>query len=567
VPRAQILGVVAIAAMALAYALPVESVGCAQNSHYAATRSFAYGHPYIDSFAQTTCDLVRTNGHYYAAKAPAMDFWTAPWFRILHKLGAVPPDVNQDAGFPAAMVGVPQRAIWQMGLWAVVVPAILLLLLVRRTVDRIEPGLGLATAAILGLATLVFPFSALLFAHVPATLLAFLSFTLLFDRPHVSLWRAAAAGAAAGLAASTDLPFAVPAVAVGLYAAWRHPRVQRLFAFGAGGVVGLIPLLGFDTWAFGNPFHLAYSGAALDPGAGGVEQASGDSGFFTLHLPSFRVAVELLLSQRGLLVLTPVVGCGIAGCVLLWRRGYRAESVLIVGLSLVELTWNSAHNALSNDDALSNSLGGWVPGPRFLIALLPFLCFALAPVLRRAPATVGVLALVSMGGMTVATSAEPLLSSDDTRHWLSRIADGNFTNTVISLGGAGHGWLAIIPFYVVVVVALVAVVLATPLSLERRDLMRAGVALVAWILVEHAVPQLLRVDRAVGQRWGLLATLLVVAAAVWSVVKVRPEGLIPLLPLATVHVTSHTKVGLLLGLLALAALALTRRLRRVPGPA
>src|SRR4051794_24214095 len=148
-----------------------------------------------------------------------MDFWTAPWFRILHKLGAVPPDMNQDAGFPAAMVGVPQRAIWQMGLWAVVVPAILLLLLVRRTVDRIEPGLGLATAAILGLATLVFPFSALLFAHVPATLLAFLSFTLLFDRPHVSLWRGAPPRAAAGPAAAAAPPLFWAAVARGPRAA------------------------------------------------------------------------------------------------------------------------------------------------------------------------------------------------------------------------------------------------------------------------------------------------------------------------------------------------------------
>jgi hypothetical protein len=561
VPRARILGVVAIAAIALAYALPLESVGCAQNSHYAAIRSFAFGVPYIDSFAQTTCDLVYTNGHYYAAKAPAMDFWTAPWYRLLHKVGAVPPDLNQKAGYPAAMLGVPQRAIWEMTLWAVVLPAIALLLLVWRTVERIEPGLGIASAAILGLGTLVFPFSALLFAHVPAALFAFLSFALLFDRPRASPWRVAAAGAAAGLAASTDLPFAVPAVALGLYAAWRHPRVQRLLAFAAGGVVGLIPVLGFNAWAFGNPFHLAYSGVALNPGAGGVDQSSGDSGFFTLHLPSFRVALELLLSQRGLFVLTPVVACGIAGCVLLWRRGYRAEAVLISALSVVEVAWNSGHNGLYM------SLGGFVPGPRFLIALLPFLCFALAPVLRRAPATVGVLAFISIASMTVATSAEPLLGSDDTRHWLSRIADGNFTNTIVSLGGVGHGWIAILPFYAAVLVAVVAVVAATSLPLERRDVLRAGLALVAWLLVEHSVPQLLRIDRAVGQYWGIVAAILVVAAAVWSVVQLRPEGLIPLLPLATVHVASHTKVGLLLGLLALAALVLTPRLRRVPGPA
>ncbi len=496
-PRARILGVVAIAAIALAYALPLESVGCAQNSHYAAIRSFAFGVPTIDSFAQTTCDLVRTNGHYYAAKAPAMDFWTAPWYRLLHKVGAVPPDLNQKAGYPAAMLGVPQRAIWEMTLWAVVLPAIALLLLVWRTVERIEPGLGVASAAILGLGTLVFPFSALLFAHVPAALFAFLSFALLFDRPRASLWRVAAAGAAAGLAASTDLPFAVPAVALGLYAAWRHPRLQRLLAFGAGGVVGLIPVLGFNTWAFGNPFHLAYSGVALNPGAGGVEQSSGDSGFFTLHLPSFRVAVELLLSQKGLFVLTPVVACGVAGCVLLWRRGYRAEAVLISALSVVEVAWNSGHNGIYM------SLGGFVPGPRFLIALLPFLCFALAPVLRRAPATVGVLALISIVSMAVATSAEPLLGNDDTRHWLSRIADGNFTNTIVSLARR-RARLDRDP-------SLLRCSCSSPSSpssrqhrcrLERRDVLRACLALVAWALVEHAVPQVLRVDRAVGRVLG-----------------------------------------------------------------
>jgi hypothetical protein len=177
------------------------------------------------------------------------------------------------------------------------------------------------------------------------------------------------------------------------------------------------------------------------------------------------------------------------------------------------------------------------------------------------------LALISIVSMAVATSAEPLLGNDDTRHWLSRIADGNFTNTIVSLGGVGHGWIAILPFYLAVLVAVVAVAAATPLRLERRDVLRAGLALAAWLLVEHAVPQVLRIDRAVGQYWGLLAAVLVVAAAVWSVVAVRPEGLILLLPLATVHVASHTKLGLLLGLLALAALALTPRLRREPGPA
>jgi hypothetical protein len=255
-----------------------------------------------------------------------------------------------------------------------------------------------------------------------------------------------------------------------------------------------------------------------------------------------------------------VAAAGVAGCVLLWRRGLRAEAALIGALCVAEVTWNSGHNGTFM------SLGGWVPGPRFLIPLLPFLCFALAPALRRAPATVGALALVSAGAMVVATSAEPLLRDDDTRHWLSRIGHGNFTATVVSLSGVGHGWLAILPFYLVVLVAAIAAIAATRLPLARRDLTTAAGALVAWLLVEHSAPELLRVDRAVHQSYGAIAAILLVAACAWAALRLRPEGL-PLLAFATVRFADHTKWALLLTLLVLAGLGLGERVRRAPVPA
>jgi hypothetical protein len=345
-------------------------------------------------------------------------------------------------------------------------------------------------------------------------------------------------------------------VLLGLYAAARSPHLQRLVAFGAGGLVGLVPLLAFDWWAFGSPLHLPYSGVALNPGASGIEQSAGAHGFFTLQLPDLRVAVELLLSQRGLLVLTPVVAAGAAGAVLLWRRGLRAEAVLIAALCVVEVTWISGHNGKDM------ALGGWVPGPRFLIPLLPFLCFSLAPALRRAPATVGALAVVSAGAMAVATSAEPLLSNDDTHHWIARIADGNFTATVLSLAGIGHGWLAILPFYALLLVGLAAAVVATPLPIRRRDAVTAVAALIAWIVVEHGAPALLQVDRLVHESFGLLAALALVAALSWAIVRLlggRAAAAAPavlLLAFGARRFDEHTKWALLLGLLVLGAMAL-----------
>ena len=91
-------------------------------AHYAATRSIAEGHPYIDRYANETCDLVRTNGHYYAAKGPALELWSAPFYLLLRAVGAVPANPNAHLRYPDAMAGIPLRAVWQIGLWAVVLP-------------------------------------------------------------------------------------------------------------------------------------------------------------------------------------------------------------------------------------------------------------------------------------------------------------------------------------------------------------------------------------------------------------------------------------------------------------
>jgi len=553
VSRGPHLAAVALGAVALAYALPIQSVGCGQNAHYAATRSFAAGHPYVDRYAQQTCDLVRAGGHYYAAKGPALDFWSAPWYLLLHAAGGVPHDANASAKFPVAMVGVPPRAVWQIGVWAVVLPALGLLVLMRRTVERIEPGLGTAVAVTLGLATLVLPFSTLLFAHVPAAALGFLAFALLFE-PGGSLVRVAAAGTAAGLAVAADLPLAVVAVAVGLYAAARAPRIRRLAAFAAGGVIGLAPLLAFDTWAFGTPFHLAYEGAAIDPGRGGAEQAHVGNLFYTLTSPHPHFAIDLLLSQRGLLVLSPVLVAGAVGILLLWRRGLRAEAFLIGGLALVEVAWQAFR------PTYALALGGWVPGPRFLIAAVPFLCFALAPAFRRAPATVGALALVSAGSMVVATSAEPLLSSDDTHHWIARIEHGNFAQTVLSLAGIGHGWEAILPFFALVLLGAGTAIASVRGRPDPRGIPLALATLVAWVVVEHGAPALLQVDRLAHEDYGAAAAALLLVGVVWAVILAHRGDLrgavlgSPLVLFGGRRFGEHTKWALVLAVIVVAAL-------------
>src|SRR5207253_3130181 len=112
--RSAALGIITIAAIGLAWAMPLQSVGCAQSAHYAATRSIAEGHPYIDRYANETCDLVRAHGHYYAAKGPALEFWSAPFYLLLRSVGAVPANPNAGPRYPDAMSGIPLRAVCQI---------------------------------------------------------------------------------------------------------------------------------------------------------------------------------------------------------------------------------------------------------------------------------------------------------------------------------------------------------------------------------------------------------------------------------------------------------------------
>ncbi len=134
-----------------------------------------------------------------------------------------------------------------------------------------------------------------------------------------------------------------------------------------------------------------------------------------------------------------------------------------------------------------------MPGPRFLIPLLPFLCFALAPVLRRVPATVG--ALAARLGRSDARRHERRAAALEQRHApLDRAhrrrqlrRDGRSASS-----GVGHGWIAIPPFYAFAVIAAGAAVAATRLPVVRRDVALAVAALAAWIAVEHGAPALLR---------------------------------------------------------------------------
>jgi hypothetical protein len=443
------------------------------------------------------------------------------------------------------MLGLPRRALWQVGLFGAVLPALGLLILTGLVAGRIAPGTGLPVAAAVGLGTLILPFATVLFAHVLAAFLGFAAFALLF------VWkRPAAAGCLAGLAVCVDLPLALVAAALAVYAG------RRAVPFIVGAVVGVLPLLAFNTWAFGSPLRLSYADAVLTPGKSGHDVlGANSSGFFGIGVPSLRVGAELLFSPRGLFVLSPVLVVALGGLWLLARRGLRREAALAAGIFLLFLIYNSGYYV---------PFGGYVPGPRFLIATIPFLALGLPAALDEWPLVTTVAAAFSAAAMIVATAAEPLLGSDDTHSWIVRWEHGDFAQSVVTLVAGGHGWLAVAPFLAGAVLALAAAGIALP---RLRVTPQALAAIAALAVLFLAAPDLLHTDRAVGQTTGLLALCGLVLMLIALAVRREPRRLVagaPLLLLALPGFASHTKQALAVVLLSLILFAVLELRHRQP---
>src|SRR5258708_3363495 len=78
----------ALIALALGWALILQSIGWAQTSCYAFVKALGHGTTTIDAYHWETRDKSYINGHFYSVKAPGLAFALTPPLLALDVLGA-----------------------------------------------------------------------------------------------------------------------------------------------------------------------------------------------------------------------------------------------------------------------------------------------------------------------------------------------------------------------------------------------------------------------------------------------------------------------------------------------
>jgi hypothetical protein len=462
----------------ISYATLIQNFSWNQTSHYDLLQALYHDATTIDPYQSNTGDKVIYHGHWYSARAPGLALFVLPWYTVLNAL-----DAESWAYSSQAQPGKDEM-VYLVGLWGNVLPGLLLLVLVWSAAERLQPGFGAATAVTLGLGTMALALSTLLFSHIFTACLGFAAFVLLMRErdgpPRARL--TGAAGLCVGYAISSEYPLALLAGVLGLYLLSRRDALtplgvlRRAGAYTAGILVGVIPLALYNLAAFHSLTHVAYANVPQQ-----------HKGFFGITAPSLRVAATLLLDSRGLLTLAPVLVMGALGACVLYRRGRRAEALVIGGVCLCYLTYNSGYYL---------PFGGASMGPRFLGTTVAFLALPLAIAFKRWPGPTIALATASVTCSMLATITHPLIGYEtQSVTWMRHLLNGFFQPTLATAYGLGRGWASIWVFLLPAAGAVALAATATPrMRLSSRSLASGVLALALWALFAALGPTLLGLD-------------------------------------------------------------------------
>jgi hypothetical protein len=328
----------------------------------------------IDERAGETIDKAHYGRHWYTDKAPGVSFAAVPAYAVLE-------GVRTATGSQAKPLDR-RSHLWLTRVFSVGVLYLLGAFVLGRVAEGLVPGAGAAVAVTFAIGTEAGSLAATIYGHTAGGVLSLAGFLLVWSASggRVHKRRYLAAGLCAGLAVVFEYPTALIAVLTLAYALARAgPRRAVLVALGGAPPLAVLGL--YNVAAFGSPFHLSYRYVAED------FRAQQERGFFGIGLPSWDGVRDVLWSQYGLLVLSPVCALAAVGLWLMFRRGFRLEALFCSTVVTAFLLLNVGY--------WDRPYGGG-PGPRFLASALPFLALGLPFAFGRWPRLTGLVAAISV---------------------------------------------------------------------------------------------------------------------------------------------------------------------------
>lgn len=420
----------------------------------------------IDTYHENTGDKLFYEGHYYSDKAPGLSFAAVPVYALMRPILESAPAsqlLDRVASSPALEAtlnpdgsGVNREKVifavaqYVFTVLLVSLPSALLGLLLFHFLGRFTRNLWLRFSLVLayGLGTVALPYSTVFYSHQLGAVLTFAAFFLVFrikweGAPRWHLWLV---GALLGFSILSENPTALIAAVIGLYALVSLRDWKAGIPVAAAALPFVLLFLGYNYARFGDPLELGYQYHATFT----AHAAAGPAGFAGFR---WEALWDITFSPyKGLFFRSPFLLLAFPGLVKLWQAGrFRAEVVA----SLVILTGYFFHAASFYDWG-----GGHTAGPRYLVAMLPFMAFPVISIIENKAWRIlfFVLALVSIlliGAETMAGQHFPYqeMRNPWTEYILPSWQRGDIARNLGTVLGL-PSWYSLIPLFVVVGVSL-----------------------------------------------------------------------------------------------------------------
>ena len=334
----------------------------------------------IDPYKEETHDLARSGGHFYSNKAIGAPILGAPVWWALRHLTPLRDRLDLD----------PSLFYWVRVITTSLPTALFMALFAEAAlILGASPAGALALALAYLLGTPAILHGSTFSGHQLAAIFCFTGFALAvigLRRSHRPGLMLGMAGLLVGWGVLSDYIAVAIAIAITVYvlAESISSRKRLLLVFFVGAAVPAGILVLYNVVCFSSPFSLSYAHQTLE-----VFEQGSRHGLLGITFPDPKALFMLVFSpSRGLLMLSPFLLLGCAGLgTLLRNAAWKKEAVVLAAAILGPLLINAGFYGWH---------GGWTYGPRYLVAGVPFLAVAAAPVLGRVPFLFAGLAVVSV---------------------------------------------------------------------------------------------------------------------------------------------------------------------------